>query len=56
MESRESTDDCSPQSGEAAETEDGAASMTPEAIESQVRWAEDLHRRLTERLDATAEK
>ena len=30
--------------------------MTPAAIESQVSWAEDLRRRLSERLDATAEQ
>ncbi len=56
MESPLSPDDDHPQAHDVAETAGGTASMTPAAIESQVSWAEDLHRRLSERLDATAEQ
>lgn len=49
-------EDDHPQAHDVAESPSGAESMTPAAIESRVSWAEDLHRRLSERLDATAEQ
>jgi hypothetical protein len=56
MDSPTSPQDDHPQTHEVAEPAGGTASMTPAAIESQVSWAEDLHRRLSERLGATAEQ
>lgn len=56
MEAPTSPDDDHPQAHDVAESAGGTESTTPAAIESQVSWAEGLHRRLSERLDATAEQ